>query len=132
MPSWRVSRARCRWPGPGHRVGELVEQGHAPDDPVQGLAGLLPVLGEQPELPVRQGHAGPVAEFFVDGEGFAVPVLGLVQPPAVLGGHAELVVGGRHAGPVAEFFVDGEGFAVPVVGLVQPPAVLGRCMPSWW
>ena len=87
-------------PGPGHRVGKLIEQGRAPDDPLQGLAGLLPVLGEQSELPVRQGHAGPVAEFFSDGEGFVVPVVGLVQPPAFLGGPAELVVGARKGPPI--------------------------------
>ena len=68
---------------------------------------------------------GRVAEFLVDGEGFAVPVVGLIQPPAVLGGGAELVVGDGHAGAVAESLVDGEGFAVPVVGLIQPPPLLG-------
>ena len=44
------------------------------------------------ELVVAGRHAGPVPEFFFDGQGLAVPVLGLVQPPPVLGGHAELVV----------------------------------------
>jgi len=66
--------------GSGHRAGELIEQGHAPDRPAQGLAGLLLGLGKQPELPVRHGHPGPVVEFFLDGEGLAVPVLGLGGP----------------------------------------------------
>ncbi len=77
------------------------------------------------ELVVGACQAGSVAEFLVDGEGFAVPVLGFVELPAVLGGDAELVVGAGQAGSVAEFLVDGEGFAVPVLGLVELPSVLG-------
>jgi hypothetical protein len=75
-------------------MGKLVEHGHAPDHPVQGLAGLVPGLGEQPELPVRQGHPGPVAEFFFYGEGLALPVPGLVQPPPGLG---QVKMSGGHA-----------------------------------
>ena len=62
-------------------MGELVEHGHAPDDPVQGLAGLVPVLGEQPQLPVRHGHAGPVTEVFFDGEGLAYQSSALSSRP---------------------------------------------------
>src|SRR5689334_2231352 len=47
------------WPGPGRRVGELVEHGHAPDGPVQGLGGLLPGLGGQARAKVRgKNHDG--------------------------------------------------------------------------
>lgn len=54
----------------------------------------MPGLGEQPELPVRQGHPGPVAEFFFYGEGLALPVPGLVQPPPGLG---QVKMSGGHA-----------------------------------
>src|SRR5262249_55777135 len=44
----------------GGWVGELVEQRHAPDHPGQRLARPAALLGQQAELYVGEGHAGPV------------------------------------------------------------------------
>jgi hypothetical protein len=83
MPSWRVSRVGCRGPGPVAGCGNWSNKVTHLTIQIEGPAGLGPFLGEQreqPELPVCQGHPGPVAEFFLDSAGFAVPVVGLVTP----------------------------------------------------
>jgi hypothetical protein len=38
--------SQMRGAGPGRRMRELLEQGHAPDGPVEGLFPLLPIFGK--------------------------------------------------------------------------------------
>src|SRR4051794_1405400 len=90
-------------------------------DPSRARGWVPPRSGDHAELVVADGHAGPVAELLVDGEGLAVPLQRLVVVPPVFGDHAELLVTDGHAGPVAELLVDGEGLAVPLQRLVVVP-----------
>jgi hypothetical protein len=74
-----------------YRQPELNSNSKAPQDPSETVL-LAPGLDQQgPNLAIRRGYAGAVAEFFVDGEGLAVPVQGLVVVAPCLGDHAELV-----------------------------------------